>query len=201
MEDTDTNRRGVVTKGVETLVPSTSVINKKVAHMASSPGSRGNTESRDDGDQPLRTSKRTTLQTTRSTSQQNILAGARRPPKGRPPIPQHRKNAKSLDNVNLELLHSERQRLTAKLKELEEQFESLKKKKAYEKSSFLMKKGHLMVEIEGLREDKFFLTKKRDKLGMKLLEMHMNRVEVLESAKDETDDFHVSESISKDAPF
>jgi len=89
--------------------------------------------------------------------------------------------------MHLELLHAERSRLTKRLKELETQFESIQKKKAYEKSNFLMKRGLLLVEIEGLREDKTFLLKKRDELSDKLLQEHMTRLQLLENKTTEDD--------------
>jgi hypothetical protein len=81
----------------------------------------------------------------------------------------------------LEWLLQQREQLTERLQELETQFESLQKQKAFEKSMFAMKRGQLMVEIEGLHEDNVFLTRKRDKLGRKLLAMHLKRVERMES--------------------
>jgi hypothetical protein len=100
----------------------------------------------------------------------------------------------------VEFLRTEGQRLAEKLKELEARLESIRKQKAYEQGSFLMKRGRVLVEIEGLREDKFFLMKKRDKLGVKLLETHMKRLEYLEeSAKEDKEESQVNDIASIDA--
>ena len=92
-------------------------------------------------------------------------------------------SSSSVAPVSLELLLQQRQQLTERLQELETQFDSIQKQKAYERGIFAMKRGQLMVEIEGLREDHVFLTKKRDKLGSKLLAIHLKRVERMESDK------------------
>jgi hypothetical protein len=181
--NTHADQRTVISKTVKGRVSSGAASRNTNARPLTN---NGRNESRDDGDQRLQSPKRSTSQTELGAIQRKRMSGAHRPPNGRPPPkPRHRKDAASLEKHRFELLQAERQRLTEKLKGLEAQFEAIQKKKAYEHSSFLMKRGHLLVEIEGLRDDEFFLIKKRDKRGEKLLEMHMKRLELLEGASDE----------------
>lgn len=109
-------------------------------------------------------------------------------------------SSSSLATVQLEWLLQQQLQLTERLQDLETQFESLQKQKAYDKSMFAMKRGQLLVEIEGLQEDNVFLTKKRDKLGRKLLALHLKRVERMESdeqIKEERDGRGVQRSESQ----
>lgn len=159
----------------------------------SSSSSRSNSESRDDGDQRWRQPQRHPKPVTdmsHGISGYPSIAAATTTSRRRHSTAslRHHKNNLSLDNVHLELLRSEQQKLTERLQELEVHYDSIQKKKAYERSLFAMKRGQLLVEIEGLREDKVFLTKKRDKLGQKLLEMHMKRLELLETEKKGSDE-------------
>ncbi len=143
---------------------------------------RGGIESRDDGNQ------RSHRQQSNETSESKVSRTASRfievaPRSSRSGYLLQPGHAPPLNTVHLESLLAERQRLSERLKTLEEKFEAIQKTKAYKKGVFSMQRGHLMVELEGLREDKAYLAKRRDKLGQKLLEIHLKRLHLLESEK------------------
>lgn len=175
--------KNVISKGSQNQLSSSYEKSMRASSQRKQRRSQGGNESRDDGDQSLlRKSKRGYSKSERNIKSKGpgIPRASLSSSRGRPPTSRHRKNAESLDSAHLELLRAERNRLTKRLKDLEAQFESTQKKKAYEKSTFLMKRGQLLVEIEGLRDDKNFLLKKRDRLSDKLLDEHLKRLHLLE---------------------
>jgi hypothetical protein len=122
-------------------------------------------ESRDDDEQPLLSSLPAAHETHDQTLNTTRFSQSRQ-----------RKSAPSLHTLHLDLLRTERVHLLEKVSTLEVSVESIQKKNACEKSKFLMRQGHLAVQIQGLKEDRVFLLKKRDRLSGKLLALHLDRV-------------------------
>eukprot|EP00934_Nitzschia_sp_Nitz4_P004052 Nitzschia sp. Nitz4//scaffold124_size66437//15482//16018//NITZ4_006104-RA/size66437-processed-gene-0.37-mRNA-1//1//CDS//3329534531//4042//frame0 len=73
--------------------------------------------------------------------------------------------------VHFELLQGEQERKMDRLAQLEEEVNRLRKEKAFEQSKLLMKRGNWLVQLEGLKDDRAFLLKKKQRLEDFLLEL------------------------------
>jgi hypothetical protein len=92
----------------------------------------------------------------------------------------HQKPNNSLQTLHMELLRADRQLLSQQVSDLKKRLELVQKRNAHERSKFLMKQFQLTVQIEMLQEDKVFLLEKHDTLGRKLLDLHMQRIKLME---------------------
>jgi len=68
--------------------------------------------------------------------------------------------------------------LSQRLTQLQTAIANIQQEKAAEQSKFLIHQSHLAIELQGLQEDQAVWLEKRDKLGEKLLECHVERVQL-----------------------
>jgi hypothetical protein len=93
----------------------------------------------------------------------------------------HRKTNNSLQTLlHMELLRADRQLLSQQVSDLQKRLEFMQKRNAHERSKLLMEQRQLAVQIEMMQEDKVFLLEKHDTLGRKLLDLHTQRIKLME---------------------